>query len=148
MPSTLIVLLVASVIGAAQSQTWAGTYTINSGCSTSSCCCLTGQVTVTSTSTNTYSYSSPVTGICFGATTASGTFTASGYTGSATILGQAFTLSLSSNSQTITINNGAYPACSGSGVRSGAIKQHSNIIMLSFAITLVTMLLMNINSST
>jgi len=138
MPSTLIVLLVASVIGAAQSQTWAGTYTVNSGCSTSACCCLSGQVTVTSIATNTYSFSSPVSGVCLGATTASGNASVSGYSGSTTILGQAFTLSLSSNSQTITANNVASPQCSGTATKSAAIKQHANIIMF-FAIALIGM---------
>ena len=147
MSVALIFLLMVSIIGAAQSQTWTGTYTVNSGCSASSCCCLTGQVTVTSAGTNTYSFSSPVTGVCAGATTASGTFTASGYTGSATLLGQQFTLSLSSDSQTITANNVASPSCSGTATRSGAIKQHSSIIILSFAIALITMA-MNINSNT
>lgn len=138
MQATYIFVMMASIIGAAQSQSWAGTYTVNSGCSTSTCCCLSGQVTVASTSTNTYSFSSPVSGACSGATTASGSFTASGYTGSATLLSQAFTLSLSSDSKTITATNVGSPACSGTATKSAAIKQHSNIIILSSAIAFIS----------
>jgi hypothetical protein len=138
-PTLKIFLLIASMIGAAQSQNWAGTYTVNSGCSTSSCCCLSGQLVVTSTSTNYYSVNSPVSGVCFGATTYSvSNVYLPGYSGSVTSNGASFTLTLSSNSQTITAVNTQYPSCSGTATKSGAIKQHANIIML-FAITLVGM---------
>jgi hypothetical protein len=146
-PTLKIFLLIASMIGAAQSQNWTGTYTVNSGCSTASCCCLCGQVVVTSSSTYYYTVTSPVSGVCGGATTSSGSFYAIGYTGLATILGNSLSLTLSSNSQTITATNLNYASCSGSatksgtatvGCTSGAIKQHANIIML-FAIALVGM---------
>lgn len=136
MQPTLIFLLVASVISTAQSQTWAGTYTADSSCSTSSCCCLTGQVTVTSLSTNTYTVSSSVTGICSGLTTYSSTAYTNGYTGWIMFGTNNDTLALSSDSKTITVTNSLFPACSGKGVKSGAIKQHVNLIML-FSIVLI-----------
>jgi hypothetical protein len=137
-PTLKILLLIASVIGAAQSQTWTGTYTADSSCSTSSCCCLSGQIVVTSVSTNIYSVSSSVSGICGSATTFSGTAYTSGYTGTIVVVGNTDTLTLSSDSKTITVTNTLYPVCSGKGVKSGSIKQHANIIML-FAIAVVGM---------
>ncbi len=137
-PTLKIFLLIASMIGAAQSQTWAGTYTADSSCSTSVCCCLSGQVVVTSVSTNIYSVSSGLSGVCNGVSTFSGTAYTSGYTGTLAVVSNTDTLTLSSDSKTITVTNALYPACSGKGVKSGSIKQHANIIML-FAITLVGM---------
>jgi hypothetical protein len=136
----LIVLLLASFIGAAQSQTWAGTYTAGSSCSTSVCCCLSGQVVLTSSSTNVYTVTSGVSGVCGSASTFSGTAYTSGYTGWMLVVGNNDTLTLSSNSQTITVTNPVSSACSGTGTKSGAIKQHANIIML-FAIALIGMVM-------
>jgi hypothetical protein len=135
MQPTLIFLVMASVIGAAQSQTWTGTYTADSSCSTSVCCCLSGSVVLTSSSTNTYTVNSPVSGVC-SISTFTGTAYTSGYTGWLIVSMSNDTLTLSSDSKTITVTNTMSPACSGKGVKSGAIKQHANIIML-FAIALV-----------
>jgi hypothetical protein len=137
-PTLKIFLLITSVIGAAQSQTWTGTYTVGSGCSTAICCCLSGQMVVTSSSTNYYTVTVPISGQCGNYTTFSTSATLTGYTGSVTMLGNPFLLTLSSNSQTITATNTLYSACSGTATKSGAIKQHANIIML-FAIALVGM---------
>jgi hypothetical protein len=133
---TLIFLFMAFIIGAAQSQSWAGTYTAGSSCSTSACCCLSGQVVVTNSSTNTYTIISSLSGICYGLSTFSGTAYMSGYTGWITFDGNNDTLTLSSDSRTIIVTNTMNSACSGNGVKSGAIKQHANVIML-FAIALV-----------
>jgi hypothetical protein len=126
---TFILLLIASVIGAVQSQTWTGSYTADSSCNTLICCCMSGQVVVTSSSTNVYSVTSGASSLC-SATSLTGTFYASGYTGWVVVLGNNVTFTLSSDSHTITVTNPAAPACGGKGVKSGAIKQHTNIIML------------------
>ncbi|CAF4176756.1 unnamed protein product [Adineta steineri] len=81
MQSTVFLFLVASVIGTVQSHTWAGTYIPDSTCSTSACCCLSGQVVVTSASANTYTVNSGTTGVCGGVTTFTGTAHTDGYTG-------------------------------------------------------------------
>jgi len=135
MKSTLIFVLALSIIGMVQSQTWAGTYKADSSCSTSSCCCLIGQVVVTSSSTNVYAVSSSVSGVCWGLTTFIGTAYTSGYTGWMLVGGDKVTLALSSDSSTITVTSSVLPICSGKGVKSNGIKQHSNIIVM-FVLTL------------
>ena len=136
MQATLLSLLVAAVIGVAQSQTWAGTYTADSSCSTSVCCCLSGQVLVTSASTNSYTVTSSLSGVCGSYTTFSGTAYTSGYTGWMLVVSNNDTLALSSDSRTLTVTNTANSACSGKGVKSGAIKQHANTIIL-FGVALI-----------
>jgi hypothetical protein len=146
-PTLKFFLLIASVIGAAQAQTWTGTYTVNTGCSTTICCCLSGQFVVTSTSTNYYTMTSPVSGQCNGATTSTvSNVYLSGYTGSAMLSGNYFTYTLSSDSKTITATNVNYTQCSGSATKSGANKQHTNSLML-FVIGLVGMMMMMMNAS-
>ena len=136
MQPTLIFLLMVSVIGAAQSQSWAGTYTTDSSCNTSVCCCMSGQVVARSSSTNTYTVISPMIGACGNVTTFVGTGYTSGYTGWMQVGIDNDTLTLSSDSYNITVTNTVHPHCSGKGFKSGTIKQHANIIML-FAIALV-----------
>lgn len=136
MESKLIFILVLSIIGAAQSQTWTGTYTADSSCNTSTCCCLAGQVVLTSSSTNTYIVTSSVSGSCGGANTFTGTAYTSGYTGWIVVTTDNDTLTLSSDSNTVTVTNTVNPACSGKGVKGAAIKQNSSIIMLSILILL------------
>lgn len=136
MESTFYFILVLSMIVATQGQTWAGTYKADSSCSTSSCCCLSGSVVLTSSSTNVYTVTSGASGVCGGATTFTGTAYTSGYTGWILVVGNNDTLTLSSDSNTITVTNPVYSACSGKGSKNSAIKQHSSIIML-FVITLI-----------
>lgn len=130
MQPTIVLLLVVSVVGVAQSQTWTGTYTADSSCNTTVCCCMTGQVVLTISSTNNYSISSSMSGtLCGNVTIFSGPAYTNGYTGWMLISGVNNTLTLSSDSKNITLINPT-AACSGKGVKSGAIKQHANIIML------------------
>ena len=135
----LIFVLMASIIGAVQSQTWTGTYTADSSCSTSVCCCLAGQVKVTSISTNTYWVTSSTSGTC-GVMTFTGTAYTSGYTGWMVVGSDNDTLTLSSDSNTITVTNPVTSACSGKGVKSGAIKQHVNVMIL-FGLVLIGIIL-------
>ncbi|CAF0951443.1 unnamed protein product [Adineta steineri] len=139
MQSTVFLFLVASVIGTVQSQTWAGTYTPDSTCSTSACCCLSGQVVVTSASANTYTVNSGTNGVCGGVNTFTGTAHTDGYTGWMVVTDNN-TLTLSSDSNTINVISPSNAACSGQGVKSGVIKQHPNIIML-FTISLISMMM-------
>ncbi|CAF1030225.1 unnamed protein product [Adineta steineri] len=130
----------ATVIGAVQSQSWAGTYTPDSSCSTSTCCCLSGQAVVKSLSTNSYTVNSGASGICYGATTFTSILYTSGYAGSMMVNADNDTLSLSSDSRNITVTNPTHPACSGKGYKSGAIAQQANIITL-LALFLVGMVI-------
>lgn len=98
---------------------WAGKYKVQSGCSTTSCCCLAGTVTVTQSDLS-VSFSGSVTGQCDGSTSYSGSATlssASATTASFTLLGQQFTATRSGDM--ISVENIAYPQCSGSAVCTG-----------------------------
>ncbi|CAF1013619.1 unnamed protein product [Adineta steineri] len=140
MQLTELFLLMATVIGAAQSQSWAGTYTPDSSCSTSTCCCLSGQAVVTSLSTNSYMVNSGASGVCGGVTTFTGILYTSGYVGSMMVNADNDTLSLSSDSRNITVTNPTHSACSGKGYKSGTMAQQANIITL-LALFLVGMVI-------
>ncbi len=68
---------------------------------------------------------------CFGVPTVSGDGPyLSGYSGYVIIDGQNLTLTLSSNSDTISIVNPMYSTCNDKAYRSAAIKQFGNIITI------------------
>ncbi|CAF0828225.1 unnamed protein product [Adineta ricciae] len=130
MYSTGLFLFLASMLGLVQSQTWAGTYTTDNTCPTSSCCCLSGQVVVASASANTYSVNSPVSGVCSGATTYSGTLYTSGFAGWMIVISGNNTVTLSSDSKVITVINWSNPLCSGLGTKSAGDRLDVNIFKL------------------
>lgn len=111
MQPALIFLLVVSIIGSVQSQTWEGTYTADPECNKSGCCCFSGQVVVTKTPPNTYGVSSKVSGSCFILTSISGSTTLTGYTGSLKISGITVNLQLSSDSRVITATSPISSSC-------------------------------------
>lgn len=97
------------------STSWAGTYQVNTGCSQTSCCCLTGQISVTQAGT-TISVQSPISGQC-GTNTSPTSFSfaldsSSATSASGTVLGQSFTFTKSGN--VVTATNNDFPSCSGS----------------------------------
>jgi hypothetical protein len=84
---------------------------------------------------------SSLSGQCSSLTTYSTTVaTPTGYTISFTAFTATLSLTLSSNSQTITVVNSANSACSGSYTKSGDIKQHANSVML-FALVLLNLVM-------
>ncbi|CAF3331520.1 unnamed protein product [Rotaria socialis] len=111
MHPTLIFLLVVSIVGSAQSQTWAGTYTADPSCNTAKCCCFSGQIVVIKTPPNTYGLTSKVAGMCFMFTSISGSTTLTGYTGSLTMSGVPIYLQLSPDSRNITATSPLSSTC-------------------------------------
>jgi len=119
------------MITTVQSQQWTGTFKTDSTCSTIFCCCLNGQVVVTQPSTSILAMTSGLSGQCSGQTTFSTTTPyPSGYSGYVTVYGQNLTLTLSSNSDTISAVNPLNSACDGNAYRSIAIKQFGNIMTI------------------
>lgn len=53
-----------------------------------------------------------------------------GYTGWMVVAGNNGTFTPSSDSKTISVTHPVYPSCSGTLIRSGAMEQHSNIIIV------------------
>ena len=133
-------LLMTTVISAAQSQSWTGTYTPDSSCSTLVCCCLSGQAVVASSSANTYTVNSGASGACGGANSFTGTLYTSGYVGSMMVGVDNDTVTLSSDSRTVTVTNPRIAACNGMGVKNGAMTQHAHIMTL-FVLFLVGMVI-------
>lgn len=137
MHCTQFLLLIVSVIGTAHSQSWAGTYTAGSSCNTTVCCCLSGQIVLTNSLTNNYTVNSSLSGACGNTTSFSGIAYTSAYTGWMVVNGSNDTLTLTSDSRTIMVGNPTNSPCNGKGVKSGAIKEHVNILIL-FALFLIT----------
>ena len=141
MYSTGLFLLLASTLGLVHSQTWPGSYTTDNTCATPSCCCLSGQVVVASASANTYSVNSPVTGVCSGATTFSGTLYTSGFSGWMIVVSGNNSVTLSSDSKVITVINWSNPLCSGLGTKNGVDRLDVNIFKL-LILSVISMMMM------
>lgn len=134
---SLSLILLASILVSTNSQSWTGTYTVQSGCNTNTCCCLTKTVTVTRPSTNKLKIESDVAGNCGGQSK----FLAEvaepkGYTTLTEIGGNSFNITLSSDSRTVNVINLSFPTCSGKGVKNGAVKQHLSIGIILAALIL------------
>jgi hypothetical protein len=116
MQTHIVLLLILSFIGCVQSQNWLGTYIVNSSCSTSSCCCVTGQINVIAVSANVDSFTTTLSGglLCAGNSfyTANVTNTSS-YVTSFTISIVTLTFTLSSDSLSINVTNSANALCGG-----------------------------------
>lgn len=136
MQGTLALFLLVSIIGVARSQTWEGNYTSDSSCDTTSCCCLSGKVIVVNGGSNMYAVVSGVSGVCGGQTMFSGVAHTNGYSGWMVVGPSNDTLSLSADSQTVTVSNPSNSACNGRGTKSAAMKEHGNVGML-FAILIL-----------
>ncbi len=117
MQSYIVLVLLSSFIHCTQSQNWLGTYTADSSCPPSLCCCVSGQVVVTTVSTNFVSFTTGLNGNgmnCAGATSyTTNMSTPTSYVTSLTISIITLTFTLSSNSLTINVTNSASSACQG-----------------------------------
>lgn len=101
--------------GSGQVQ-WGGRYTVQAGCNTMTCCCLTGDVFITQSGLN-VAFNGSLTGNCAGATTLTASVNLPSLSSSTTtfmLFGQTFT-AVRSGSQ-IVVTNGNDPQCSGSAV--------------------------------
>lgn len=123
-------LLIAMVCAVAQCQLWAGSYTPDSSCDRSSCCCLNNRAVLTNLSSNTFNVTSGLNGVCGSQSTFTSVVYTSGFNGWMIALGINFTATLSADSSTITVINPVDRECSGVGVKGGAVVQHGSIVML------------------
>ncbi|CAF1225402.1 unnamed protein product [Adineta ricciae] len=139
MQGTLAVVLLVSIISVVQAQTWEGNYTTDSSCDTTSCCCLSGKVIVASGAPNVYAVVSGVNGVCGGQTIFTGIAYTNGYSGWMVVGSTNDTLTLSSDSQTVTVINPVNSACNGRGTKSAAMKEHVDMSMMFAILVLLTM---------
>ena len=117
---------------------WAGNYKVNSVCSTSTCCCLTGTIEVAQTGLS-IKIQGPVTGNCGTTTSFLGYATLSSSTSTTVtfnILGSSYSATRSGN-QVIVTNLGA-SQCSGSATCiSGACNSSSAIVIVPVSIVML-----------
>ena len=139
MQGTLALVLLVSIISVVQSQTWEGNYTTDSSCDTTSCCCLSGKVIVAYGAPNLYAVVSGVSGVCGGQTIFSGVAHTNGYSGWMVVGSTNDTLTLSGDSQTVTLANPTYSACNGRGTKSAAVKEHGDMSMFFGTLILLMM---------
>src|SRR5689334_13226735 len=124
MLSTFTFFFATSMIILVHSQQWTGIFTADSTCSRTLCCCLDGTIVVTRPSTNILAMSSRFSGQCGTLTIFAGTTPyPNDYSGYLMIGNTNLTLTLSCNSNTITVVNPTNSACNGNAYRSTAIKQ-------------------------
>jgi hypothetical protein len=123
---------------ASSSSSWAGTYRVTSSCTTS-CCCLTGTVPVIQSGT-TVSVTSSLIGACGSAATGSQTFSialssSTSKTASFTFLGQSFSATISGNALTLT--NIDFPQCSGTATRISQASLNAPLLVVIMMATLL-----------
>jgi hypothetical protein len=121
MQTHIILLLILSFIGCVQPQNWVGTYTPDSSCPTASCCCISGQVVVTTVSANMVSFTAGLSGIlCVSTTYAANLTTPTTYVTTISISGIPVTLTLSSDSLSITVTNSFIASCDATLTKNAA----------------------------
>jgi hypothetical protein len=150
-----IVFLFATYVTVIYAQTWTGTFTVDSACSTFSCCCVSNQMVITSPASSVLFLNTTLTGVCYGMTSFTGNITyPTGYTITQSLYTITLLITLSSNSSTISITSSAGPSCSSgavrlvtmvatSTVRSDAIRQYANAnksFILPFFIIIISAL--------
>ena len=140
MTTTFILIVMASLLGMAQCQSWTGTYATNASCDTSVCCCLSGQLVVGNYSSTSLNMTSRLNGLCTNQTTWAAIVYPVAFQATMWVdLNQPLYLNLSSDSQKITVNNVFNSRCSMMLVKtitttSNAKRQSSSIY---FALPLV-----------
>jgi hypothetical protein len=125
-----------TLLTGAQSQTWTGTFNITPSCDTAHCCCFSGQLVMTQSTSSTLSLTTGLSGLCFGQSTMSITIPyPTGYTSSLGLVDQLLSLTLSSDSNTITITNNLIPQCNENSVRSDVNQHNINIMILIIVVS-------------
>jgi hypothetical protein len=125
-------ILLASIIFIARSQTWDGSYTVQPGCDTKMCCCPHEQLTVTRASADVFNVHISVTGQCTNLISyQSRVPDPKGYSGSIEVLGQ----KLNITDQRLSACN--TKAVKNEGGGNGAVKEHLNIAMSLMALILL-----------
>lgn len=133
MLSTFTFFVATSMVILVHSQQWTGTFTADSTCSRTLCCCLDGTITVTRPSSSILAMASGLSGQqCGGSNTLVATTPyPSGYSSYLTLGTANLSLTLSSDSNTIAAVNPSSSACNGNANRSDAIKIFGNITAIT-----------------
>ena len=138
-----LVLAASSMLTVVLSQMWLGTYTTESTCDRTVCCCLHGQIRLRSLSANTLTVTSGLAGLCDGRPTFSlNTTFPTGLESSLNLYGQSLELSLSSDGRTLTARNPTNAVCNNKAVQSRAeqtiASSTSTLALVVLLITTVT----------
>jgi hypothetical protein len=119
----IILLLLTNYVITVHSQTWAGTFTLNSTCDTNTCCCLSNTLQLTAVSSTILAFNTSLAGIlCEGLTSYSGQGTyPTGYTNTISVSIITLTMTLSNDSSMISITSSLGAACNVTGFREDII---------------------------
>ncbi|CAF1415585.1 unnamed protein product [Rotaria sp. Silwood1] len=107
-----IALIFITYLMTVHAQTWAGSFTTDSSCDTSQCCCLSNKIVIARPSSNLIFFNTSLSGMCLGQTSYSGTSDyPSGYSVTVSVSIVTLTITLSGDSNSITIDNSLGPSC-------------------------------------
>ena len=111
-----------------QSQTWVGSYTPDSSCNVNQCCCISNKMIITQPASNTISFNTSLAGVCFGQTSYGGDVTYSGgYSISISNSLVTLVITLSSDSNSLTITSSMGSACTVGAVRDATTAAASTV---------------------
>jgi hypothetical protein len=117
----LVLLIICILISIVKMQKWTGTYAWDDQCKSKYCCCYSGTLTVADSGSNLV-FSSGTQG-CSSSTSANTFANPNDYSFSTTgTRGAQIVYQLSSDSNTLTVQNNAYHYCGGSAKRTSAGK--------------------------
>ncbi|CAF3472769.1 unnamed protein product [Rotaria socialis] len=107
---------------AVQPQTWVGTYAVGSTCNVNRCCCVSDVIEITESTSTTLLVTTGLAGSCFGLATYSGGIVyTGGYSITLTISTITLSITLSADSNNITIINSMGTSCTTGAVRQSAM---------------------------
>ncbi len=137
----LVLSIICMLIAVVKMQTWTGTFQWNGECKSNYCCCYAGTLTVSNSGSNLI-FSSDTSG-CGSARTSNTYANPNGYSFSTTgTRGAQITYSLSSDSNTLTVQNDVYNYCGGTARRTSAGKNvYPSIISILIILASVWILL-------
>lgn len=117
----IAIFLLSTYLIAVDSQQWIGNFTVDSGCNMNQCCCLTNTIAISTTPSNQIAFNASLSGVCFGQTGYYGTAdNPNGFTMTAGNAMASFTITLSSDSNTLSISSSLQPTCIMGAVRASS----------------------------
>ncbi len=112
------IFVTAACFMTVHSQTWNGTFIPDSACNTGTCCCVSSEIIITRPTSSLLAFNGSLNGVCLGRTSFSSTAAyPNGYTVSITISIVTLGITLSNDSNTLTIANSLSSSCTVIAVR-------------------------------
>lgn len=114
----ILILLIIDLV-TVESQIWTGTFNVTAGCDTTACCCPTNQAMVIQSAADTLTFNTSITGVCFYRDSVSASVAyPNGYSFQIEYLIITLTITLSSDSNSLTITNSMGESCGSQATRT------------------------------